>query len=277
MSKPKKYVQRTCTIQQSKGATGISLQALLAYAIAGELSMTLCVPLRIGVTIGLGLAGISATMCFFTTHIQRRYKGGSGILCEECQMPALLGTEHCDICEICVPAYSHHSDWLNACIGGNNYLAYLLCLMSIGEIAICQLIVSTTLLALIATDEKTALRILDRYSLYGQGYIFHTFLLFYFLISLTLAATTWASFGYHLLKAISLWKDQRKGRTQVKPVRAMKRPNPSSDTGVPVISSVSMKVQSESFDSHAEDVSGIADSSKCGVTQVSYQLKPSFY
>lgn len=272
-----KRCRRTCTSQQLKGTFGISLQALLAYAIAWELPTTWCISLRIGLTIGLGLAGISATTCFYTTHIQCGYKGGSGTLCKECQLPALLGTQHCDVCEICVPAYSHHSDWLNACIGGNNYLAYLLCLLSIGEIAVCQVLASTTLLALIATDEKTAQRVIDHYSLFDQGYVFHVFLLFYFLISLTLAVTTWASFGYHLSKAIFLWKYQRKARIQTKPVRLMNRPNPSSDTGVPIVSSVSMKIQSESFDSHAEDISGIAGDSKCGVTQVSYQLRPSFY
>jgi len=172
-----------------------------------------------------------------------------------------------------VPAHSHHSDWLNSCWRLCNYSAYVFCLFSVGAIVICQLLASTVLLALIATDQDTARRIAYRYSLLDQGYLYHVFLFFYFLISVTLAATTWASFAYHLSKAVSQWREQQKVRRQTQPILEINSPYPSSDTGLPRVSSVLLKVQSESFELHAVEMSGIGDQSidyKSGTTQISY-------
>jgi len=266
--------RKTCTCQQLKGVAGLGFLTAVAFVIAEELPQTWLISLAIGLTVGLGLAAASAAVCFYTPHIDCGYKRGTGVLYGKCEMPALLGTYHCEVCEVCVPAHSHHSDWLNSCIGASNYSAYLLCLFSVGAIAICQLLASTVLLALIATDQDTARRIIYRYSLLDQGYLYRVSLFFHFLISVTLATTTWASFACHLSKAAFQWSEQRKTHRQAQPVQGMNRPYPSSDTGLPMASNVSCKVQSESFDLHALDMSGIGDQScedKSGTTQISHQ------
>jgi len=134
---------------------GLGFQAAVALAIAEELPQSWLISLAIGLIVGLGLAAASAAVCFYTPHLYCGYKGGTGVLCGKCEMPALLGTYHCEVCEVCVPAHSHHSDWLNSCWRLCIYSAYVFCLFSVGAIVICQLLASTVLLALIATDQDS--------------------------------------------------------------------------------------------------------------------------
>lgn len=39
-------------------------------------------------------------------------------------------TKHCSVCNKCVAQFDHHCKWLNHCVGGRNYVAFLMCVVS---------------------------------------------------------------------------------------------------------------------------------------------------
>lgn len=39
-------------------------------------------------------------------------------------------TKHCSICNKCITQFDHHCKWLNNCVGGRNYVAFIVCVVS---------------------------------------------------------------------------------------------------------------------------------------------------
>lgn len=39
-------------------------------------------------------------------------------------------TKHCSVCNKCIGKFDHHCKWLNHCVGGRNYVAFLMCVVS---------------------------------------------------------------------------------------------------------------------------------------------------
>jgi palmitoyltransferase len=46
-------------------------------------------------------------------------------ICSFCIIHTAKSTKHCDHCKKCVAAFDHHCKWVNNCIGGRNYGAFL--------------------------------------------------------------------------------------------------------------------------------------------------------
>lgn len=39
-------------------------------------------------------------------------------------------TKHCSVCNKCVDHFDHHCKWLNHCVGGRNYVPFIVCVVS---------------------------------------------------------------------------------------------------------------------------------------------------
>jgi hypothetical protein len=51
--------------------------------------------------------------------------------CRTCALPKPARSKHCSLCRSCIAKSDHHCIWLNACVGRNNYIHFLLLLLSL--------------------------------------------------------------------------------------------------------------------------------------------------
>lgn len=210
-------MEKGWTYQQLKGVVGLGILAFFCILITGELKINWAIPLGIGQGLGLLLAGISDFYCYSTTYSASLCKSGNGTICEKCKLPRQSDTHHCEICEACVPAYSHHSYWLNTCIGSANATTYLLCLAGLSLTALCQICATVALMVLMLNNRSFAMRVTSKYSLLDQGYLFNLLLPFSFLVSSSLAIASCFNFAFYLYKDLSNQRLKKKAREIVSP------------------------------------------------------------
>lgn len=63
-------------------------------------------------------------------------------------------TKHCSVCNKCVGKFDHHCKWLNHCIGGRNYVAFLMCVVSAVIAALVILAAAITEIVLYHVDPQ---------------------------------------------------------------------------------------------------------------------------
>jgi hypothetical protein len=54
-----------------------------------------------------------------------------GAICQTCNTPKPARSKHCSLCKACIEKQDHHCIWINNCVGRNNYIHFLLLLLSI--------------------------------------------------------------------------------------------------------------------------------------------------
>ena len=53
-----------------------------------------------------------------------------GVICQTCNLPKPARSKHCSLCKTCIQKQDHHCIWINNCVGRNNYIHFLLLLLS---------------------------------------------------------------------------------------------------------------------------------------------------
>lgn len=237
-----------CTSLQIRAIAGLMTLALTAAASAYELPSMCEFVLIGGGAAAWSLAIICAFLCYFVKHERARHEG-PGQLCPVCNSPAEEGSYHCELCGVCVAGFSHHSEWLNSCIGRANYPAYLGCLAGMGLAGGFQVAAYLALFIVMVQDKETMIRINEKYSMMDQGYIFHLILYFTLMVSVTLAATNCTNL------IIRIWRVM---------VRRLEKPNkqraifPMLSPPLQLVASSEAPIYtisvSNSFDTHTLDI-----------------------
>ena len=195
--------------KQRRATAGLACLALISLLETQELPRNWAVLLGVGQAVGLFLATFAAIYCFYAQHKQTRDQG-YGAMCRKCNLPCFQDSFHCEICNICVPAYSHHSRWLNNCIGACNYAAYLTGLLSLGTVAGLQAAVSVVLHTMMFRNKAFAMQLNEKYSLRDDGYLFHLFIVFALLLSCSVGIACFVNGIKQINRVISLRREKQR-------------------------------------------------------------------
>lgn len=149
-------MRETCSSQQVKALAGLTVLALFVSIPTAELPVLWSAGLAAGQVAGLIVTAAAAWKCFFTVHYGFAVDTSLVLMCGKCKIAVCSDTRHCDICNVCVAMHSHHSYWLNCCIGRTNAIPYLCCLAGLALAALCQTAASVSLFGLMLQNRELA-------------------------------------------------------------------------------------------------------------------------
>ena len=230
--------------RQSQGIAGLGFVAGMGLIATIDLPLIWAISLGCGQIVGLLVTITSALLCFYTNHSQYS-NTGSGFVCEKCQLPAFIDTRHCDLCNLCIPAYSHHSYWLNTCIGSCNSKAYFSGVVSLAVATGCQAASGIAIFALIVEDRALGLRLKQRYSLHDKGYFFTLLLISAVLVAVFITFACVCNLSCHISRIVPKLRTTR-------PICI----SPKSEVS---IGSMTKQHSSDSFDSSAGESPVVRD------------------
>lgn len=195
---------------QCKAVTGLMALTVVYMLITQELPRFWAITLATGQVLGLFLAAFSALYCIFLRRKRERVRSyGCGELCMECKQAKWKDSYHCEICDECVSGHSHHSDWLNTCIGSFNLTAYLVGTASLGVVAGLQVTAAIMLVVMMVEDRESMLRINEKYDMKDGGYLSHLILYFSVFVSISIALSCLVQIILQLGRLIVQWQTAR--------------------------------------------------------------------
>lgn len=206
----RKHCNKVWKGKQRRGAAGLTSLALISLLETLELPREWAVLLGVGQVVGLLLAAFAAVYCFYAQHKQTRDQQGCGAMCHKCKLPCFQGSFHCEICDICVPEYSHHSRWLNNCIGACNCAAYLTGLFSLGTVAGLQAAACVSLHGMMFRSKAFAMQLNEKYALRDEGYLFHLLIVFALLLSCSVGIACFINGISQINRLISLRREKQR-------------------------------------------------------------------
>lgn len=218
--------QWTLTCPHPQAAVGIPLLALQSLTITFELPTVWILTFVIGQCLGLLTSVISSLLCGSVLRREAAYHCTYGTICPKCHEPRLADSYHCDVCCMCVDGYSHHSIWLNTCIGTANERVYLVCVAGLAVAALCQVSADVALMVLMLSDREFTLYLNDKYSLLDQGFLFRLLLPFCCFVSFSIAVATSYNFSFHLCRVFAK-PNSHKNLTKIEPIQPISPPSPT--------------------------------------------------
>ncbi|CAL2028711.1 unnamed protein product [Caenorhabditis brenneri] len=86
--------------------------------------------------------------------------------CTICEVRTFRETKHCKRCNFCIDDFDHHCVWLNNCIGGKNYRAFVVLVVCVSTFSLVSSLVSLALFIywLVSAESPTFIKMIQEWA-----------------------------------------------------------------------------------------------------------------